>query len=79
MTANPSSAKVLVTGAGSNHPKHTILQLLRQGYSVRGTVRTESHARNVKEALSKHTSTDKLEIVLADLLKDEGWGQAVDG
>jgi hypothetical protein len=33
----------------------------------------------VKEALSKHTSTDKLEIVLADLLKDEGWGEAVDG
>jgi hypothetical protein len=31
MTANPSSTKVLVTGAGGFVGLHTILQLLRQG------------------------------------------------
>jgi dihydroflavonol-4-reductase len=76
---NPSSTKVLVTGAGGFVGLHTMVQFLQQGYSVRGTVRTESHAQRVKEALSKHISTDKLELVLADLLIDEGWSEAVNG
>jgi len=79
MTANPSSTKVLVTGVGGFVGLHTVLQLLRQGYNVRGTVRTESHANHVKEALTKYTSTDKLELSLADLLKDDGWNEAVGG
>ena len=74
-----SSKKVLVTGAGGFVGLHTILQLLQQGYNVRGTVRTESHAQRVKEMLSKYTAIDKLEFVLADLLKDEGWRNTVDG
>lgn len=74
-----SSKKVLVTGAGSFVGLHAVLQLIQQGYNVRGTVRTASHAQHVKEALSRHTAIEKLELVLADLLKDEGWSDAVDG
>lgn len=79
MTVTPSSTKVLVTGVGGFVGLHAAYLLLQQGYNVRGTVRTRSHAQHVKEALSKYTSTDNLELVLADLLKDEGWSEALDG
>src|SRR5512134_2805271 len=79
MSIDPKSTKVLVTGAGSFIGLHTLLQLLQLGYNVRGTVRTESHAKHVTEVMSKHTSIDTLEIVLADLLKDEGWHEAARG
>jgi len=77
MPINPSSTRVLVTGAGSFVGLHTLLQLLQLGYKVRGTVRTESHADHVKEVLAKQTVTENLELVLADLTKDEGWHEAV--
>jgi dihydroflavonol-4-reductase len=75
MSATPS--KILVTGASGFLALHTVLQLLQQGYTVRGTVRTEAQARKTREALAKHTDVSKLEIVLADLVKDDGWREAV--
>ena len=79
MPITPSSTRILVTGAGGFISLHTILKLLQLGYKVRGTVRTESHGRHVVEVMSKHTSTDKLEMVVADLMKDEGWSEAIHG
>ena len=79
MSTAPSSTKILVTGAGGFIALHTVLQLLQLNYSVRGTVRTEAHAMKVRETLSKHTDTSKLELVCVDLLKDEGWQAAVSG
>ena len=79
MTIDPSSTKVLVTGAGSYIGLHTILQLLEQGYNVRGTLRRKDQAEHVKATLSEHVSTDNLEFAFAELMKDAGWRDAVKG
>ena len=70
---------VLVTGASGFVALHTIIQLLEQGYKVRGTLRTMSRKNEVRETLRKHVSDEQFELVEADLLDDTGWGQAVEG
>lgn len=79
MSIVSSSTKVLVTGAGGFIALHVVVRLLQLGYQVRGTVRTEAHANQVRETLSKHTNISKLDLVCADLLKDEGWNDVVRG
>jgi dihydroflavonol-4-reductase len=79
MTLNPFTTKVLVTGANGFIALHTVLHLLKLGYQVRGTVRTEAQAIGVRENLSRHVNTGPLELVCADLVKDEGWHEAVVG
>ena len=65
--------KVLVTGATGFIGLHCIAQLLQQGYSVTGTVRSPSRIDEVKQALSEQQiSTDNLSFVEADLTKDDG-------
>ncbi len=73
-------AKVLVTGATGFIGLHCVKQLLDDGHSVRGTVRSSARRGEVIGALKKaDTNTDGLEIVEADLLADAGWAQAVAG
>jgi len=79
MTDSISSTKVLVTGANGFIGLHTTLRLLQLGYLVRATVRTETNKKNVIETLSKQLDTSKLEFALADLARDEGWKEAVQG
>lgn len=79
MTNLISSTKVLVTGANGFIGQHTTLRLLQLGYSVRGTVRNEVHEKNVRETLSRHIDTSKLDFAYADLLKDVGWQEAING
>ena len=79
MTTTLASTKILVTGANGFIGLHTTLHLLQLGYRVRGTVRTEVHAKNVRETLSKHVNTNQLEFAITDLLKDAGWQEAVHG
>jgi nucleoside-diphosphate-sugar epimerase len=79
MIASISSTKVLVTGANGFIGLHTTLRLLQLGYDVRATVRSEVHKKNVIETLSKHLDASNLEFALADLLRDEGWNEAVQG
>ena len=79
MATNSSATKVLVTGASGFLALHTVLRLLQLGYHVRGSVRTEAQAKNVRESLSKHVDTSKLEFICVDLLNDHGWQQAVAG
>jgi dihydroflavonol-4-reductase len=72
--------KVLVTGATGFIGLHCIEQLLRGGYFVRGTVRTESRGAEVINAMEQaDLDASRLEIVCADLLKDEGWPAAIEG
>jgi len=72
--------KVLVTGGSGFIGLHCIQQLLDQGYDVRCTVRSESKKQEIVESMTKHSSNvNKLEVVMADLLKDEGWNEAVSG
>ena len=72
--------KVLVTGATGFIGLHCVEQLLRGGYEVRGTVRTESRGAEVVGAMElANVDASKLEIVCADLLKDDGWSEAIEG
>lgn len=79
MPTDPASTKVLVTGASGFIALHTVLRLLQLGYNVRGTTRTETQAKSTRESLSRHVDTSKLELICTDLLKDEGWKEAVNG
>src|SRR5258706_2668668 len=83
MTSRPSSTTtttVLVTGAGGFIALHCILQLLEQGYRVRGTLRSLSREAALRGTLSETIDAgERLEFVAADLLKDEGWQAAVQG
>ena len=79
MTSTKSSTKVLVTGANGFIGQNTVLRLLELGYSVRATVRNETHQKNTVETLAKHIDTSRLEFALADLMKDDGWQSAMQG
>ena len=80
MAQTPSQTRVLVTGASGFIAQHCILQLLQQGYRVRGTLRTMAREPEVRAALeAQGQPTDRLEIVWANLLSDEGWQEAADG
>jgi len=75
-----TSKPVLVTGASGFLATHCIIQLLEQGYTVRGTLRTMSRENEVRETIRKHIiADDRLSFVNADLLQDMGWDQVVQG
>ncbi|MEW5828782.1 MAG: aldehyde reductase [Chloroflexota bacterium] len=72
--------RVLVTGAGGFVAVHCIIQLLEQGYPVRGTLRDLEREPDLRATLSRFVDAgDRLELVEADLLEDEGWGAAMRG
>ncbi len=84
MIADPTSAdradtSVLVTGASGFIGLHCVLQLLEQGYRVRGTVRSKGRADEVRAVMAANVDTgiaERLELVEADLTRDEGWADA---
>jgi len=77
--AKPSQL-VLVTGASGFLATHCIIQLLEQGYKVRGTLRTTTRENEVRETVRKFVNADdKLSFVSTDLNSDTGWEQAVQG
>ena len=77
MAIDPTSTKVLVTGANGFIGLHTVLHFLQLGYNICATVRTKEQGEKVRQTLAKHADTHKLEIIHADLTRDEGWQQAV--
>jgi nucleoside-diphosphate-sugar epimerase len=60
-TITPGS-KVLVTGANGFVAIHIVDNLLKKGYSVRATIRSESKEAHLKKLFSKYG--DKLEFVV---------------
>ena len=75
-----SSQPVLITGASGFVAIHCIVQLLEQGYQVRGTLRTMTRENGVRETVHKYVNADnRLEFVNADLIQDSGWEQAMHG
>jgi dihydroflavonol-4-reductase len=74
------SSPILVSGASGFVAIHTIIQLLEQGYNVRGTIRSLAKESEVRETIAKYVqANDRLEIVPADLEQDAGWEEAMKG
>ena len=76
------TGQVLVTGANGFVGKWTVLELLRAGFSVRGTVRSEGKAEAVRQAVSKELGQGvlaQLSFVRLDLMQDRGWLEAMAG
>ena len=72
--------KVLVTGASGFIGLHCIAQLLQAGYQVKGSLRSRAREPEIRNALSKVVNAEnRLEICELDLLKDDGWDEAVSG
>lgn len=79
MASTGSISKVLVTGASGFIGMHTTLKALQTGHGVRATVRSAAQEAKVRQALSRNVDTAGLEFVYTDLLKDDGWAEAVRG
>ncbi len=81
MTTIPSENKVLVTGGTGFVASHCILQLLKQGYYVRTTIRSLSRKDEVLAMMCEGGLADlsELEFVATDLNIDAGWDEAVAG
>lgn len=62
MPAITPGSKVLVTGANGFAAIHIVDVLLKNGYSVKATVRSESKGTHLKKLFSKYG--DKLELVV---------------
>lgn len=78
MSDNQTNSTVLVTGVSGYLGQQCAAELLRQGYDVRGTVRSLAKADLVRSALAKVTDrADDLVFVEADLLNDLGWADAM--
>ena len=59
-----TSGKVLVTGANGYIAVWIVKSLLEAGFSVRGTVRSESKAGHLRELFKQHG--DKFEVVVVE-------------
>lgn len=69
---------ILVTGASGFVAIHTVIQLLQQGYNVRGTIRSLSKEADLRKTISNYVqANDRLEILSADLSQDAGWDEAM--
>ena len=72
--------KVLVTGISGWIAQYCAIELIKNGYNVKGSLRTMSRQEEVIKALSKKVATtNKLEFCKLDLLSDEGWNEAAVG
>lgn len=76
----PHADRVLLTGISGFLGLHTALQLLTQGYRVRGSVRHPDKAVSVQTALrAAGGDISQLDIVRLDLVSDDGWDAAMAG
>lgn len=77
---NHMNKKVLLTGISGYIGNHCAVELLKNGYSVRGSLRSLSKSQKVIDAIKKEIDPkDNLEFCELDLLKDDGWDDAMKG
>jgi nucleoside-diphosphate-sugar epimerase len=73
-------ANVLVTGGSGFIASWCIVSLLKQGHTVRTTIRNPAKAAAVRTAVAEQIEPgDRLTTCIADLLSDDGWDAAVAG
>ena len=71
---------VLVTGGSGYLGSWCAIELLRRGFNVRTTVRDLAREPQVRAAIASEVDPgDRLTVLAADLLSDDGWTEAVDG
>ena len=71
---------ILVTGASGFVGKWCVVKLLEKGFRVRGTIRSDAKAAQVRDTVGKLVGADaagRLELVKADILSDVGWTEAM--
>src|SRR5690606_16955367 len=69
-------------GANGFVGKWTVIALLRAGFGVRGTVRSEDRAEAVRWAVVQQlgeSALQRLSFVQTDLMQDDGWAAAMQG
>ena len=72
--------KVLLTGISGYIGQHCAVELLKNGYAVRGSIRSLTKADKITEIIKKQIEPGgNLEYCELDLLKDNGWDEAVEG
>ena len=69
--------KVLVTGASGYIAEHCIIELLKNGYAVKGSLRSMNREQEVRTAIKIAIDDSNLEFCELDLLKDDGWSDAM--
>lgn len=81
MEAGAQTKTVLVTGGSGFLGGWCLAELLRRGYRVRTTVRDPAREAAVRAGLAPEVGDpgDRLSVVAADLLADDGWQEAVRG
>ena len=79
LVGNSQQQIVLVTGGSGFIGIHCILQLLKDGYTVRTTIRSEKRKGDVLTMLKNGgvEPGNQLSFIIADLSYDEGWTDAV--
>ncbi|KAL6872123.1 NAD(P)-binding protein [Trichoderma novae-zelandiae] len=72
---------ILVTGGSGFVASHLILKLLKDGHTIRATLRSLSKEQHVRSALQKAgaVNMDRLSFHAADLTEDKGWAEAIQG
>ena len=72
--------KVLISGASGFIASHCIIEMLNNGYDVRGTLRDAARGEAIKATLAGHTDRiDALEFASADLMDEASWVEAARG
>lgn len=71
--------RVLVTGITGYIGQHCAAELLKQGYEVVGTMRSQAKADATRAAIAQVASVEHLSFVEADLLSDSRWAHAMRG
>jgi len=70
--------KVLVTGVSGYIGQHCAVELLKNGYAVKGSVRSLSKKDEVTKGIKKVIDPNgNLEYCELNLLNDEGWEEAM--
>ncbi|KPM42713.1 hypothetical protein AK830_g3850 [Neonectria ditissima] len=73
-----ASQTILVTGANGYVSLHVIHHLLKSGYHVRGTVRSEKAAAKVRAALPQYYGSQLTTVLVKDLSDPQAYHEAFD-